>query len=237
MNVFGQTDKGPREQNQDFYLTDSFSDRLYLVVADGVGGNKSGEIASKAACEFFMAAIKSGMSPSEAITFSHEGVLNLAAENNDMNGMATTLTCAIIDSGKVQGVHCGDSRLYLLRGNGLKQVTNDHSEVAKLLLSGKITKLEASTYPRKNVLYSAVGTMGEFIYQEFEFLVERGDRVLLMTDGVYSVVSKKELRDLSMVCDDFSSYFYAVLKSVVGGGTKDNYTLLGVQIADGESES
>lgn len=232
MMVFSQTDRGPREQNQDFFLVEEFSGSLYLVVADGVGGNKGGQTASRTACENFMAALKSGCSPKDAILSAHDVVLDLASKNQELTGMATTLTCVVVKGGRAYGVHSGDSRVYLLRKNGVKQVTQDHSEVARLLLSGKLTKAEASTYPRRNVLYSAVGTNAKFVFQEFDFELEDGDRILVMTDGVYSVLPKRDFRDLSLASSDFNEYCKAVMDRVVGGKTKDNYTLVGVEISD-----
>lgn len=232
MMVFSQTDRGPREQNQDFFLIEEFSGSLYLVVADGVGGNKGGQTASRAACENFMAAVKSGCSPKDAILKTHDVVLDLASKNQDLTGMATTLSCVAIKEGMAYGVHSGDSRVYLLRKNGIKQLTQDHSEVARLLMSGKLTKAEASTYPRRNVLYSAVGTNAKFVFQEFNFELEEGDRILVVTDGVYSVLPKKDFRDLSLASPDFVEYCKSVLERVVAGKTKDNYTLVGVEISE-----
>lgn len=237
MMVFSQTDKGPREQNQDFFLVENVSDSLYLVVADGVGGNKGGQTASRKACENFMAAVKNGSSPKDAIISTHDVILDLASKNPDLTGMATTLTCLVLCGNKAYGVHSGDSRVYLLRKNGVQQITQDHSEVARLLLSGKLTKSEASTYPRRNVLYSAVGTMAKFVFQEFELEVANGDRLLVMTDGVYSVIPKKYFRDLSLSYSSLQEYCDAIIKCVIEGHTKDNYTLVGVEVSGAKDET
>ena len=234
MMLFSQTEKGPREQNQDCYLIENVSESLYLLVADGVGGNKGGQTASKTACATFISEIKAGNTPAEAITNTHKVILDLASKNSDLTGMATTFTCLIIYKNRAYGVHTGDSRVYILRKNGLQQITQDHSEVAKLLSSGKLSKSEASTYPRRNVLYSALGTKAEFIYQEFDFQLSEGDRALVMTDGVYSVVTKKQLRNLSLLHVDFQEFCGEILKKVVDGHTKDNYTLVGAEISSTE---
>jgi protein phosphatase len=232
--LFSQTDKGPREQNQDFFLIESVSDSLYLIVADGVGGNKGGQTASKTACETFISAIKHGATPKEAIANTHELILDLAAKNPDLTGMATTFSCVAICKNRAYGVHSGDSRIYLLRKNGLQQITQDHSEVARLLLSGKLSKSEASTYPRRNVLYSAIGTTSKFVFQEFDFQVTEGDRLLVMTDGIYTVINKKELRNLSLAYPDFNEYCEKIITKVIEGQTKDNYTLVGAEISSTE---
>jgi len=229
MNLFSQTEKGPREQNQDSFLLRGFDGGLCFLVADGVGGNNAGDIASQTACETFFDAISEGASPVEAINISHLTIRDLATENPELAGMATTLTCAILHENRVYGIHTGDSRAYLLRNNGIKQITQDHSEVERLVLAGKLTRQEAATYPRKNVLYSAIGVSGALTYQEFNFDLEEGDRVLLMTDGVYSVVTKKEFRDVSLEHFDFDTYCKKIIEKVVNGHTKDNYTLIGFQ--------
>lgn len=229
MKLFSLTDKGPRDQNQDFYLLKEFDDSLCLIVADGVGGNKGGATASMHACEFFFEQIKRGASPSQAIELTHAEIQNLATTSPELTGMATTLSCAILHKNKIYGAHAGDSRIYQLRGNGLRQLTQDHSEVARLLLAGKLTKEDAETYPRKNILYSAIGVSGGLTYQEFETEIAEGDRILLMTDGVYSVIHKKDLRDLSIKYSDFNDYCSAVIQRVIDGRTRDNYTLVGFQ--------
>jgi protein phosphatase len=229
MTVFSKTDKGPREQNQDYFEIDSFSERLYLMIADGVGGNRGGQTASRTACEVFFREIKNGSTPREAINKTHEEILELASKTFELTGMATTFTCLVVDGSTAYGVHSGDSRIYLLRGNGVKQITEDHSEVAKLLSAGRISKSEASTYPRRNVLYSALGVASKFTFQEFDLFLNAGDRVLLMTDGAYSVVSKLTLRDTSLCTPDFLEYCNKVVEKVVEGQTKDNYTLVGYE--------
>lgn len=229
MKLFSLTDKGPREQNQDFYLIKELGESLCFIVADGVGGNKGGAIAAKHACDFFFKTLELGSTPSQAIELTHLEILSLAAANPDLTGMATTLSCAILNSNRLYGAHTGDSRIYQLRGNGLRQITQDHSEVARLLAAGKLTKEDAETYPRKNILYSAIGVTGSLTHQEFDIDIAEGDRILLMTDGIYSVIHKKDFRDLSLKNPNFTNYCNTIIQRAIEEHTRDNYTLIGFE--------
>ena len=129
--------------------------------------------------------------------------------------MASTFTGCSIENLRLNGVHCGDSRLYILRGNGLKQLSEDHSEVAKLLRKGKLSAKEAINYPRRNVLYSAIGAGESIEIQDFEFSLQPKDRILLLTDGVSGVVSKKQVRDLVCQIEEkviFKKQLLAIIK-------------------------
>lgn len=230
MIILTYSDKGPRDQNQDFVAFERLKDTTIIVVADGVGGNKGGSTASKLACESFIKFIKNGYSPGEALSATHSIVKENGANDPDLWGMATTLTGAIFSDKKMYGAHVGDSRIYQLRKNGIKQITEDHSEVSRLLKQGKITKEYAETYPRKNILYSAVGVSSEFVYHDFEIELEPKDRILIITDGIYSVLNKKEIRDISLKNSELPSFFDEILERTILSKPKDNFTISATEI-------
>nr|WP_248320847.1 protein phosphatase 2C domain-containing protein [Caballeronia sp. Sq4a] len=227
--TFSCSNKGPRSENQDSFCVESVEGRFILAVADGVGGNKGGEVASRYTIATLLEGVHAGRSLLDTVDAAHSGLLNKADQSPELDGMATTLTAVICDSTLISGVHCGDSRAYVLRGNGLKQLTEDHTEVARLYAEGKLTKEEALHYPRKNVLSSAVGTHRELIKQSFTFNIERGDRLLLMTDGVYEAFSKREIQARSAEEGDFDNFCRRLMLELEERGATDNFTLVGIE--------
>lgn len=230
MHVFTFSDPGPRTENQDSICVEDRLPRLLAAVADGVGGNNGGKFASTFAIESLVAAFEAGVPLAKSAHDAHEQILNHSATNPALAGMATTLTAVEIAEGIVTGVHCGDSRAYILRGHGLKQLTADHTEVAQHIASGRITKEEALTYPRRNVLTSALGISRGFVLQNFSFELEPNDRLLLMSDGVYSLFSKKEIQTASAVQQDLNAFCTSLIADVKLRQPKDNFSLIGLQV-------
>ncbi|WP_321884946.1 PP2C family protein-serine/threonine phosphatase [Burkholderia cenocepacia] len=227
--TFSFSDQGPRSANQDSFCVDQLDRGLLLGVADGVGGNNGGEIASRFAIETLLIGARSGLSISTCADNAHEGLLAMGNESPELYGMATTLTAIVYEENNLSGVHCGDSRAYILRGQGIKQLTTDHTEVARLLAEGRISRDDYVHYPRKNVLTSALGSHKEFIKQTFEFECKSGDRLLLITDGIYSVLSKKEIQFYSTINTDFTAFCDCIISEVGEREPTDNFTLVGVE--------
>jgi PPM family protein phosphatase len=229
VQTFSFSDKGPRPINQDCHELKVTGGRVFAAIADGVGGNNGGETASSYVIGEMLRCFEAGRPLNEGLQSAHEGLLALASANPELSGMATTLTAVASFDTKIAGVHSGDSRAYILRGNGLRQLTEDHTEVAKLLAEGKLSKQDAVNYPRKNVLTSAVGTHKQFLLQSFEFALEPNDRLVLLTDGVYSVVSKQMICAFSKANANVDDFGYAILNSIDEIGTTDNFTVVIVQ--------
>lgn len=231
-NIYSHTSKGPRFSNQDCILHTQIPDRgLLCCVADGVGGNRGGEIASKLAVEVFERELRhTNVALSECVDIAHHEVLTQAASDETLLGMATTITSVLINEYNLEGVNCGDSRTYVLRGNGLKQLSVDHSEVARLLASGKLTKEAAVDYPRKNILDSAIGAHKPIQIQTFEFELQKNDRIVLMSDGIYSVVSKQDFRNLSLKNSTVKGLGESIVKLAEERNTADNFSLIIVEV-------
>lgn len=228
---------GPRSSNQDYYLSLSYDSGLLLAVADGVGGNKGGEIASKLAISTFSKSflnliIKHTIKESLELSMqaAHDAIIKVGSEDANLRGMATTLTVAFIKNKRMYIVHAGDSRLYVIRGIGLKQLTIDDTEVNKLLTEGVISKQEAIIYPRKNILTNALGISEKFTFQSKIFSVKSNDRVLLLSDGFYQTLTKKNFRDIALENLEFSNYFVELVNHCNQYNPKDNFTIVGVQI-------
>lgn len=233
MSYFSYTSSGPRNNNQDYFYVEEIDGlgTLYCV-ADGVGGNNGGEVASKFAIENFILNLKElNGSLYEAMYKTHQSLIIKASTTPELEGMATTFTALLISQNNLTGVHTGDSRAYILRRNGIKQLTRDHTEVAKLVEENQITKEQAINYPRKNVLYSALGSQKELIIDKFEFELEKNDRVLLLTDGFYSKISKLIFRDLSLSSKTINELGEKSVLFVQNSKPDDNYTILALEVS------
>lgn len=227
--TFVFSDRGPRAENQDFYCLVNSSDGFLAAVADGVGGNNGGEAASHFAIEALQEELGRGATLEQCFEAAHLGLVAKANDLPHLRGMATTLTAINCIGSSLSGAHCGDSRAYILRGRGLKQLTNDHTEVARLIAEGLLTKEEAVNYPRKNVITSALGTHKDLVVQSFQFDVLPGDRLLLLTDGVYSLITKREIQNLSAGEPRLEDYCKKLIEMVKGREPTDNFTILGIE--------
>lgn len=190
--------------NEDSWGCRALEDGSFVaVVADGVGGNYGGSIASALAVESALDSLSSNPAlPLEtALEIASEALKKRGATDLISGQMATTLSlCIVQKSGRVDVVHVGDSRIYHLRRQGILQKTKDQTEVAALVAAGILSNEQAKTYPRRTVLRSALSAKGNYETFRTEFQLEKNDRIVLLTDGAYRLVSKMTLRDLSIQC-------------------------------------
>jgi PPM family protein phosphatase len=173
-----------RHHNEDRSLA---SPRV-LVVADGMGGAKAGEVAAQMAVDAvgrLVGPVHEGDVRS-AVERANRAIRRLATDDPDKSGMGTTLTAAMLDDGRLDVVHVGDSRAYLWRDATLRQVTEDHSVVAELVRRGSITREEAETHPHRNVITRALGAEEGVDADVVHVDLEDGDVVLLCSDGLSS---------------------------------------------------
>lgn len=206
MRAFGLSDPGcVREQNQDAYRIEFFDRRnLLCVVCDGMGGAKSGNIASALAIDVFTQEItstrKPGMSDEQigqmlkaAVREANFSVYDQAMQFSDFEGMGTTLVAAYFEGSRAFIVNVGDSRAYLMNQNGIGRITMDHSLVQVMLQRGELTPDEARHYPGKNLITRAIGTEKFVECDLFRIQVERGDSILMCTDGLSNLVDEQEM--------------------------------------------
>lgn len=210
----GLTDVGKvRSTNQDTFAIDN---QLGLwVVADGMGGHAGGGIASQLATDSVVAHIRVTLaeghnSPSfrkrameelrEAIRSGHSAVRGTADQQSELRGMGTTLVVALLlspdPSPMIALAHVGDSRAYLIRSQSLMPLTRDHSLVEDLLVRGLIACDEALNHPRRNVLVRAVGIDGQAEPDLSTHTLQRGDTLVLCTDGLTKMLDAPEILDL-----------------------------------------
>ena len=169
MQTWGLTDPGNiRQQNQDSYAIVPFArDRVLMIVCDGMGGAKSGNVASSLAVEVFTGEVrrtqKAGMTPEKAAAMLHSAlelanraVYDRACAEPDLRGMGTTIVAACVRRGRLTVLHVGDSRAYLVGLRRMQQLTTDHSLVQELVASGQVLPEQAHRHPRRNVITRSV---------------------------------------------------------------------------------
>lgn len=206
MQYWGLTDPGcVRAQNQDTYQTAQLDrNTLLCVVCDGMGGAKSGNIASTLAVEVFVEEIKrtfkSGMEPEKidqmlrgAVKLANFTVYDQAQQFEEFTGMGTTMVAVLIHGREATIVNVGDSRAYLVDRNGIRQLTCDHSLVQMMVQRGELKPELARTYPGKNFITRAIGTEPVVECDLFHCKLERGDCLLLCSDGLTNMMDDQEI--------------------------------------------
>lgn len=206
MQSWGLTDPGNvRKQNQDAYRIEQL-DRgtLLCVVCDGMGGAKSGNIASTLAVEVFVEEIRRCWKPTldtekidqmlrGAVKLANFTVYDQAAQFAEFDGMGTTLVAALVRGKKATIVNVGDSRAYGIDRSGIRQITKDHSLVQLMVDRGDLTPEVAKTYPGKNYITRAIGTEPMVMCDIFHREVSRGDFLLLCSDGLSNLMDDQEI--------------------------------------------
>lgn len=206
MQSWGLTDPGcVRTQNQDSFRIEKLDhSTLLCVVCDGMGGAKSGDIASRLAADAFISEVrgswKSSMTQEQtdqmlqnAVKLANLTVYEQGQQYEDFNGMGTTLVAALLSGKRGTVVNVGDSRAYLVDRSGIRRVTVDHSLVQMMIHRGELTPEQARTYPGKNLITRAIGTEPSVRCDLFQFELERGDCVLLCSDGLSNMMDDQEI--------------------------------------------
>lgn len=145
--------------------------------------------------------------------------------------MATTLTAAIFSDFGLVGVHCGDTRASVARGGGIKRLTQDHSEGERLFAAGKLSKDELKTYPRKNILDSALGGQDDPRLDTFCFNIMPGDKVFFTTDGVHNKLALRELRAVAERFSNVNDFVEQLADDVIARKPDDNFSVLAVFVS------
>ena len=206
MQCWGLTDPGcVRPQNQDAYQIEELDRNTRLcVVCDGMGGAKSGNVASSLALDVFVQEIKRTWNHSlstakidqmlrGAVKLANFTVYDQAVQFEEFTGMGTTMVAALISGRDVTIVNVGDSRCYHVNQAGIRQLTTDHSLVQMMVERGELTPELARSYPGKNFITRAIGTETVVECDLFHYRMERGDCLLLCTDGLSNMMDDQEI--------------------------------------------
>lgn len=242
MESFAMTDIGTRrEVNQDYvYCNDNTVGLLpnLYIVADGMGGHKAGDFASRYSVTEFEKELKEQKartiigSMEGAIRTVNEKLLKEAAEEPNYEGMGTTFVAACISAGNLFVLNIGDSRLYLLNEKGsIRQITQDHSLVEEKILRGEIERKDAKNHPEKNVITRALGAMEQVVPDFFEVELEAGDYVLLCSDGLTNMVEDALMKEVILESEtSLEEKASKLIKMANENGGRDNISLVLVHI-------
>jgi serine/threonine protein phosphatase PrpC len=225
--VFSET--GPRAQNEDKVGVWRLSDaRIALAVADGLGGHAGGQFASELAIDALGRALTADTHADlgDLARSIHAHLKEQQALHPEWGDMATTLSAAVISTDRLVGIHAGDSRIIVSRGGGIRKLTEDHTEVQRLLSGNRISPEEAQNYPRKHILDSALGIKTDLRLDPIEFDTRPGDRIFLSSDGVHGKVFLRELLALSSNFASAADVVQAVKDEVEKRSPEDNYSLI-----------
>lgn len=236
--VFAKSDIGKsREINQDYYYISQDTDvpRLYIL-ADGMGGYKGGEIASKLATDSVKSYINSNFDENlvkkeeilklieSAVEYANMVVYEKSKEVPELEGMGTTLEVCLIYNNKAYIGHVGDSRIYRIRKGVIRKLTKDHSYVQQLVEDKKITREEAKTHPKKNMLTKALGCTP---YVEPDIRArnfERDDIFIMCSDGLTNMVDDNNICELIM--QDITTAADKLIENANASGGYDNITVI-----------
>lgn len=233
-----KTDPGlKRETNQDSFLIDK--NLGLFIVADGMGGHKGGEVASSMACttvkDVFMNPNNQHLSPRDLIRFAYAEasarIFDHARENTDLMGMGTTMVMGYFVRNTLFVANVGDSRSYLIRGNLMWQLTEDHSLVNEQIRAGLLTPEQAHKMVAKNVITRSVGFERDVNCDVIERPVNSGESYLFCSDGLHGLVSDKRINEL-IAKNPIELTPQILIEEAKKNGGDDNITALMLKITE-----
>jgi len=227
-----------RKVNQDYvYCSETAVGALpnLFLVADGMGGHKAGDYASKCCVESIVKSVRedSFISPvsilEHAIWKANDIVLDRAQNNIELEGMGTTVVAATIVDDMLHVGNIGDSRLYVVRDK-ITQITEDHSLVETMVKTGEIMREDAKFHPNKNIITRALGTNKEVTADFFEVKLQKNDRILLCSDGLSNMVDDSEIYKVIKENKDVESASKALIELANKYGGVDNIAVVMIEV-------
>lgn len=232
VNYAAATDVGKiRDHNEDCFCVNTGLS-LY-VVADGMGGHASGEVASDIAVTTIEREVEQGSSLSQAIEAAHLAIIEGVKTGQGKHGMGTTVVALQLQGNDYTLAWVGDSRAYLW-DQGLSQISKDHSLVQMLLDSGQVTAAEARVHPRKNIIYQNLGSAD---IDELQVSVKTGtlyrqQKIVLCSDGLSDEVDDGQMAELVASTDNDELIVEKLITAAVDNGGSDNVTVVVVSASD-----
>ena len=243
LQIAGQTDIGRvRVNNEDAFC--NLADSGLLLVADGMGGHASGEVASKLAIdiikEYFTKATEDSRfietydedfsedsnRLGSAVRLANKAIFEASHSDVQWRGMGTTIVAALIRNNKLSIAHVGDSRIYLIRAGNIEQLTDDHSVVAEQVKRELISREEANKSEIKNILTRALGTEADVEVDLEEMNLLDNDILLLCSDGLSNMISDDEIMAVALSDDDPVLTCKKLVNIANDNGGKDNITVV-----------
>ena len=254
MQFFGKSDTGiKRRENQDSFVTEQLYENAVLcLVCDGMGGANGGKTASDLTCREFVEQVKKKLPDfynkkqktyifedddikkilQKAVDSANSSVYKKANKNEELSGMGTTLVCALIIDNRLFIAHIGDSRLYFVLKEEIKQITRDHSYVQTLIDLGQITPEEASFNPHKNVITRAIGTQktveADIICYNLSDI--DAEYILLCSDGLTNYADNKTIHSIITESDSIENACKVLIDKANENGGGDNITAVIIKL-------
>ena len=255
IEVFARTEQGcVRERNEDSFAVvhlesptkmldlngramDAGQAGTLAVVCDGMGGAGNGDQASRIACSQFITRVKQDTPRLVAGRIRRDEVLRQALEEADraisnaverdrsLNGMGTTLTAALFGVEGVDLIHVGDSRAYRFNDGALEQVTEDHSVTGQMVAAGRMSEEEARVYPHRDQLLQALGRGVKLAPQVTRLQLERGESLLLCSDGLPRMLSTDEVSEVLVAQGSCVRACRSLTEMACARGARDNVTV------------
>lgn len=242
MKAYGMTDIGKnRVVNQDnIYVSTTPVGNLpnLFVVADGMGGHRAGDYASRYATDAVVESITNNAETdikkiiTKAVEDANSLVFKKSEENEDFRGMGTTLVIAAISGDELTVANVGDSRLYLIEGSIIKQLTQDHSLVAEMVRMGQIDEQEARRRPDKNIITRAIGISDVIHADFFKSKVKDDEYVLLCSDGLSNMLEDSEMLSAVTGSDPIEKKTSMLIDLANQKGGKDNISVIIIEPED-----
>jgi protein phosphatase len=236
MKYFGATDIGKvRETNEDCFHAE---DNLFIV-ADGMGGHQAGEVASSLSVKSFLEYLKENTRDikklnsksvskilKDAVIAANSEVFKESVSNPDCFGMGTTFTACLVETSTAHIIHVGDSRAYLTRDSKIELITSDHTFVGEMLKRGEITYEDTFDHPQRNYLTNVLGVADEVMSDYHQIKVGKGDRLILCTDGLNSMLKDEMIFEISEKSNGPQDSVNALIRQANKLGGRDNISVV-----------
>jgi len=239
MKYYGDTDKGRvRENNEDYFL---MQDDLFIV-ADGMGGHKAGEVASKLSVEIFLKSFTAHAGKNsvldnryikkklfDSVRSANKEVFKQSIASTRYYGMGTTFTACFINKDTAHIIHIGDSRTYLYRNNILDLLTSDHNFVGEMLRRGEISQKETFGHPKRNYLTNVLGIADDVTPDYMSLKLTGKDVLLLCSDGLNSMLRDEQISRLLKKFPEPETAVNRLIEYANKKGGKDNITVIAIK--------
>ena len=235
MKAFAATDVGvERKINQDcvyYSLTEVGPLPNLFIVADGMGGHKAGDFASRYTVDNFVSRVRESSGKDtvdiidDAVTWVNTALLEKAGESPDYTGMGTTLVVATVIDNMLKVANVGDSRLYII-GKDIRQITRDHSLVEEMVSLGEIDRKAARTHKRKNIITRAIGGDAKVEAEMFCVELQPGDKILMCSDGLSNMIEDEDIFKIIKDSSEIEEAAKRLIDTANENGGKDNISVI-----------
>ena len=228
LSVGAKTDVGQiREANEDSYLVDE----PLFVVADGMGGHIAGDVASSTAVEVISSRSSEASSEdpqtlAEILRGANHAIYEKSASEPGLRGMGTTCTLILLDENRAHIAHVGDSRAYLLRDDSLRQLTEDHTLVARMVKEGRLRAEDAERHPQRSIITRALGVDAEVEVDLATLDLQDGDRIMMCSDGLSSMIDDDTIAGVLRSEEDPQTAADSLVDLANRAGGEDNVTVV-----------